>query len=65
MGSEQLTHYSLFTNHYSLIICQDEHEVTKNIHQHQILYKLFDEQSNELTGHIESIAWEKFHGEDA
>lgn len=40
-------------------------EGSASIHQHQILYKLFDEQSNELTGHIESIAWEKFHGEDA
>lgn len=35
------------------------------IHPHQIMYKLLDEQSNELTGHIESIAWEKFHGGDA
>ncbi len=34
-----------------------------SICQHQIMYKLFDEESNELTGEIESIAWEKFHGE--
>lgn len=35
-----------------------------SISQHQIMYKLFDEESNELTGEIESIAWEKFHGEN-
>ncbi|ENX39261.1 hypothetical protein [Acinetobacter sp. NIPH 2100] len=35
-----------------------------SIGQHQIMYKLFDEQSNELTGNIESIAWEKFHSEN-
>lgn len=39
-------------------------EGSASIHQHQIMYKLFDEQSNELTGHIESIAWEKFQGEE-
>ena len=35
-----------------------------SISQHQIMYKLFDEESNELTGEIESIAWEKFHGQN-
>ncbi|GHA12864.1 hypothetical protein GCM10008090_23180 [Arenicella chitinivorans] len=35
-----------------------------SISQHQITYKLFDEASNEITGEIESIAWEKFHGEN-
>ncbi len=35
-----------------------------SIGQHQINYKLFDEESNELSGELESIAWEKFHGEN-
>lgn len=35
-----------------------------SICRHQMTYKLFDEESNELTGQIESIAWEKFHGEN-
>ena len=39
-------------------------EGSASICQHQIMYKLFDEASNELTGEIESIAWEKFHGEN-
>ena len=39
-------------------------EGSASISQHQIMYKLFDEESNELTGEIESIAWEKFHGEN-
>lgn len=39
-------------------------EGSASISQHQIMYKLFDEDSNELTGEIESIAWEKFHGEN-
>ncbi|MGN5763533.1 hypothetical protein ACNQO6_04190 [Acinetobacter calcoaceticus] len=34
------------------------------IGQYQMMYKLFDEQSNELTGDLESIAWEKFHGQN-
>ena len=33
-----------------------------SISQYQIMYKLLDEASNELTGEIESIAWEKFYG---
>ncbi len=39
-------------------------EGSASICQHQIMYKLFDEASNELTGDIESIAWGKFHGEN-
>lgn len=39
-------------------------EGSASISQHQIMYKLFDEESNELTGEIESLAWEKFHGEN-
>jgi hypothetical protein len=39
-------------------------EGSASISQHQIMYKLLDEESNELTGKIESIAWEKFHGEN-
>ncbi|ENX20305.1 hypothetical protein F892_03229 [Acinetobacter vivianii] len=35
-----------------------------SIGRHQIMYRLFDEESNELTGNIESIAWEKFHSEN-
>ncbi|MBC3872916.1 hypothetical protein [Undibacterium flavidum] len=35
-----------------------------SIGRHQINYKLFDEKSNELTGELESIAWEKLHGEN-
>ena len=38
-------------------------EGSASISRHQIMYKLFDEGSNELTGEIETIAWEKFHGE--
>ncbi|WP_436899246.1 hypothetical protein [Acinetobacter gyllenbergii] len=38
-------------------------EGSASIGQYQIMYKLFDEAANELTGNIESIAWEKFHGE--
>jgi hypothetical protein len=34
------------------------------ISQHQIMYKLLDEGSNELTGQLESLAWERFHGEN-
>lgn len=37
-------------------------EGSASISKHQIMYKLLDEKSNELTGEIESIAWEKFHG---
>lgn len=33
------------------------------ISQYQIMYKLLNEASNELTGQIESLAWEKFHGQ--
>lgn len=40
-------------------------EGSASIAQYQIMYKLFDEASNELTGNIESIAWEKFHSENA
>lgn len=39
-------------------------EGSASIHKHQIMYKLLDEESNELTGEIEPIAWEKFHGQD-
>jgi hypothetical protein len=39
-------------------------EGSASISQRQIMYKLFDEESNELTGEIESIAWEKFHGQN-
>jgi len=39
-------------------------EGSASINEHQVMYKLFDEESNELTGEIESIAWEKFHGEN-
>ncbi|WP_081407300.1 hypothetical protein [Acinetobacter sp. A47] len=35
-----------------------------SIGRHQIIYTLLDEQSHELTGDLESIAWEKFHGEE-
>lgn len=35
-----------------------------SISQHQIMYKLFDEASNELTGRLDSLAWEKFHGQN-
>ncbi|ENW82619.1 hypothetical protein F909_00889 [Acinetobacter sp. ANC 3929] len=35
-----------------------------SIGRHQIMYRLFDEESNELTGNIELIAWEKFHSEN-
>lgn len=34
------------------------------ISQHQITYKLLDESSNELTGQLEFLAWERFHGEN-
>ena len=39
-------------------------EGSVSIGQYQIMYKLFDEALNELTGNIESIAWEKFHDEN-
>ncbi|OZG74491.1 hypothetical protein BTA51_05670 [Hahella sp. CCB-MM4] len=38
-------------------------EGTAAISQHHIMYKLFDETSNELTGQLESLAWEQFHGQ--
>jgi hypothetical protein len=28
----------------------------------QVLYKLYDEDGNELTGELEGLAWERFHG---
>ncbi|KXZ64858.1 hypothetical protein [Acinetobacter venetianus] len=39
-------------------------EGSATIGRNQIMYKILDEQLNELTGDLESIAWEKFHGED-
>lgn len=36
-----------------------------SISQHQIMYKLFDEGSNELTGSLETLAWKKLHGQNA
>lgn len=32
---------------------------------HQEMYKLLDESGRELTGKIESLAWERFHGKNA
>ncbi len=30
----------------------------------QVSYKLFNEEGNELTGELEALAWERFHGEN-
>lgn len=39
-------------------------EGSASISRHQEMYKLLDESGQELTGKIESLAWERFHGEN-
>ena len=35
-----------------------------SINKAQITYKLLDENSNEITGDLEGIAWERFHADN-
>jgi hypothetical protein len=39
-------------------------EGSASISRHQEMYKLLDESGQELTGKIESLAWERFHGKN-
>jgi hypothetical protein len=50
-----------FTDAFYTVLMGLEGEAS--IGNHQMSYKLFDENGNELTGELECLAWEKFHGE--